>query len=233
MIEALSQQICERVISLTIAGSYHDLQSRVDEYAPQQAQMAMLFPNEMHALQCERYIKHHAVNNPTIVTCTVSLASSTVGAVERSRRIHWEQAELHAVLYPPDLYPLAKDFWQHTGYGISSRYAEFCLGRVDDLTLQPLPIDFERNHAYSAFSRRKDPMRVDEVEGISSQRAEDGRIKSILRRRIAKLASSSDNALEEKHVNIFSSGMSAISTIAQALQAIEGSEISLNIVAYG
>lgn len=195
--------------------------------------MAMLFPSEIHALQCERYIRNLAVNNPTIVTRTVSLALSTVGAVERSHRIHWEQAELHAVLYPSDLYPLAKDFWQHTGYGISSRYAEFCLRRVDDLRLQPPPIDPKRNHTYNAFSRRKDPMIVDEMKGVSSERAEDEKIKRSLRHRIAKLASSSDIALEEKHVHIFSSGMTAVSTIAQALQAIEGSKTTLNIVAYG
>lgn len=196
--------------------------------------MAMLFPGETHALQCERYLRHHAVNNPTILTRTVLLALSTVGAVEQYRRIHWEQAELHAVLYPPDLYPLAKDFWQHTGYGISSRYAEFCLGRIDDLSLQPPPLDStKRNHAYDAFVRRKDSVKVDEVEGTLSQRAEDGKVKSILRRRIAKLASSSENTPEEKDVYVFSSGMSAISTMAQALQAIEGSETSLNIVAYG
>ena len=32
-----------------------------------------------------------------------------------------------AVLFPADAYPTAKQFWQHTGLGISSRRAEHCL----------------------------------------------------------------------------------------------------------
>ncbi|KAG6334183.1 hypothetical protein ID866_4912 [Astraeus odoratus] len=35
--------------------------------------------------------------------------------------------ELHMVLFPADILPTAKQFWQHTGMGISSRLAEHCL----------------------------------------------------------------------------------------------------------
>lgn len=182
--------------------------------------MAMLFASEMHASQCKRYLKQHTRNTLRAITYTVSLASSTVGALEQ-HRIQWEHAELHAILYPPDLDPLAKGFWQHTGYGISSRYAKFCMEKVDDLRLQ-------------SPSRPKDPVNFDVVEGSSSQQAEDEKSKTVLRRRIAELASNSDIALKEKDVHIFSCGMSAISTVAQALQAIGGSETSPNVVvAYG
>lgn len=34
---------------------------------------------------------------------------------------------LFVLLYTPDQAPLAKSFWQHTGLGISSRMAEYCL----------------------------------------------------------------------------------------------------------
>ena len=36
-------------------------------------------------------------------------------------------ADLHMVLFPADFYPVAKEFYQHTGQGISSRLAENCL----------------------------------------------------------------------------------------------------------
>jgi cystathionine gamma-synthase len=35
--------------------------------------------------------------------------------------------ELHIVLFPTDAWPIAKQFWQHTGLGISSRLADYCL----------------------------------------------------------------------------------------------------------
>ncbi|KAJ1735564.1 Cystathionine gamma-synthase [Coemansia biformis] len=34
---------------------------------------------------------------------------------------------VHCVLLPEDLFPLAKQYWQHTGNGISARMAEYCL----------------------------------------------------------------------------------------------------------
>lgn len=35
--------------------------------------------------------------------------------------------ELHIALFPADAWPFAKQFWQHTGLGISSRLADYCL----------------------------------------------------------------------------------------------------------
>ncbi|KAI0070842.1 PLP-dependent transferase [Panus rudis PR-1116 ss-1] len=40
--------------------------------------------------------------------------------------------ELHIVLFPADSFPLAKQFWQHSGLGISSRLAERCLSMLPD-----------------------------------------------------------------------------------------------------
>ncbi|KAF7970538.1 hypothetical protein HWV62_23699 [Athelia sp. TMB] len=45
-------------------------------------------------------------------------------------------AELHIVLFPADAFPLAKQFWQHTGLGISSRLADHCLAM---LPAEPTP----------------------------------------------------------------------------------------------
>ncbi|TFK26083.1 PLP-dependent transferase [Coprinopsis marcescibilis] len=41
-------------------------------------------------------------------------------------------AELHIVLFPGDAFPVAKEFWQHSGLGISSRFAEKCLSLLPD-----------------------------------------------------------------------------------------------------
>ncbi|KAL4079644.1 pyridoxal phosphate-dependent transferase [Scleroderma citrinum] len=38
---------------------------------------------------------------------------------------------LHIVFFPEDIFPIAKQFWQHTGMGISSRLADYCLALLD------------------------------------------------------------------------------------------------------
>ena len=48
-------------------------------------------------------------------------------------------AELHIVLFPADKVQYAKAFWQHTGLGISSRYAEHCLSLLPEETVPASP----------------------------------------------------------------------------------------------
>jgi cystathionine gamma-synthase len=49
-------------------------------------------------------------------------------------------ADLHIVLFPAGAFPIAKQFWQHSGLGISSRRAEYCLSMLpDDLPLDKTP----------------------------------------------------------------------------------------------
>ena len=212
LIELLTRHVCEKV-----------------QHGSSSIQMAMVFPSRVHALQCLRYLTHHATNKcaMTISMRIVSLALKTPGTALQTSEIQWDQAECHAVLYPFHLYPLAKSFWQHTGFGISSRYAEFCLSRIDDLQIQQL--------LNPSTPEWEDPAAVSEEERacISTRATEDDEIKRTLRRRIAKLASGDKCALEEENVYLFPSGMGAISTIAQALHTIQKSENPLKVVAYG
>jgi cystathionine gamma-synthase len=41
-------------------------------------------------------------------------------------------ADLHIVLFPADIGPVARQFWQHAGLGISSRLAEHCLSMFSE-----------------------------------------------------------------------------------------------------
>lgn len=58
---------------------------------------------------------------------------------------------ISAVIFPKELFPIAKQYWQHSGDGVSSRRAEFCHGLfqegilVDKTTLKP-----ESNHYQKA-----------------------------------------------------------------------------------
>ena len=212
LIEILARHICEKV-----------------QGDSSLVQMAMVFPGKEHALQCERYLTHHATNNcaMNVSMRTVSLVLKTPDTALQTPGVQWEKAEIHAVLYPSHLDPLAKSFWQHTGFGISSRYAEFCLGRIDGLQIQTLP-------NLSALGR-EDSAEVGETKRFSpsTPAIEDEETKSTLRRRIARLTSGEKNAVEEKDVYLFPSGMSAISTIAQALHTIKNEKAPVEVVAYG
>lgn len=58
-------------------------------------------------------------------------------------------------LFPPDLFSLAKQFWQHTGLGISSRTADRCLTLLEspnnNASSKSQPMSFSpRNSRYSA-----------------------------------------------------------------------------------
>lgn len=46
--------------------------------------------------------------------------------------------ELHIVFFPAEAFPLAKQFWQHTGLGISSRQAERCLSMIKEESSSPI-----------------------------------------------------------------------------------------------
>ena len=70
---------------------------------------------------------------------------------------------LHIVLFPPDAFSVAKQFWQHSGMGISSRLAEHCLSILPEDTLRaggPSPPPTPRfqtkihNRHYSAKPRK-------------------------------------------------------------------------------
>ena len=47
-----------------------------------------------------------------------------------ARSSNQPSVELHIVLFPPEHASLAKSYWQHTGNGISSRLAEYCLSLI-------------------------------------------------------------------------------------------------------
>lgn len=70
-----------------------------------------------------------------------SLANSTLAKVSPS---------ISAVLFPVDAFPIAKQYWQHSGDGVSSRRAEFCHGLfqegilVDQSPLRPLSNGFQK-----------------------------------------------------------------------------------------
>ncbi|KAF9448126.1 PLP-dependent transferase [Macrolepiota fuliginosa MF-IS2] len=73
-------------------------------------EQCLLFPTQFIAAACRDFVAGRSAAQPRLVST----------------------ADLHVVLFPAHVLPIAKEFWQHTGLGISSRLAEKCLSRLLD-----------------------------------------------------------------------------------------------------
>jgi cystathionine gamma-synthase len=92
----------------------------------------MLFPSGRIAENARSFILHntpHPSHQPHIVQLSFPpVTSAKSGISTPSTAVH-----LFVLLYPLDTKDLAKAFWQHTGYGISSRMAEYCLLQLESV----------------------------------------------------------------------------------------------------
>ena len=94
-------------------------------------QKAIALPNRVAAQRCVDFIRARAPNADLLA---VNLAT-------HPRRRNVLRACVTVVIVPAAMFPVAKEYWQHTGDGISSRRAEFChnLLREGLLLAQDLP----------------------------------------------------------------------------------------------
>lgn len=98
---------------------------------------AVLFPSIQSASQCRDFIyaMHRRSGGVThapiriVRFCVIAHAApdGTTPESVQSGTSADTPIQLHCVLFPAELWPHAKSFWQHTGMGISSRLADECL----------------------------------------------------------------------------------------------------------
>lgn len=84
----------------------------------------MLFPTGKIASRCAGFIKTHAPDtistNLTIVELVLDTANPSSAGLQPLA------PTVAAVIFEPEAFPYAKQYWQHSGDGVSSRRAEFC-----------------------------------------------------------------------------------------------------------
>lgn len=104
----------------------------------------MLFPKQRIAEQCRSFIELRSSSNGTPVNARLLhlfICPENKPSDNNVIIAHHDSVDLHIVLFPADSYPVAKEFWQHTGQGISSRLAEKCLSLWPDDSLNaPSPV---------------------------------------------------------------------------------------------
>ncbi|KAH8592256.1 pyridoxal phosphate-dependent transferase [Bisporella sp. PMI_857] len=86
---------------------------------------AMLFPSTKTAQRCLQFIKAKA--SPSSPVDHVKIVDLVLDRSKTSSEILIKiSPAVSAVIYHKDLFPVAKQYWQHAGDGVSSRRAEFC-----------------------------------------------------------------------------------------------------------
>lgn len=89
-----------------------------------EGQNAMLFPSPNPARRCLEFMRSLDSSISPDQIKIIDLALDT-GREEAKKLVNLSPS-ISAVIFSVELFPLAKQFWQHSGEGISSRRAEFC-----------------------------------------------------------------------------------------------------------
>ena len=151
------------------------------------------------------------------------------GGGRMEKRVEWEKGEVYVVMYPEALKGHAKDFWQHTGWGISSRYAEALLARVDELRVRDdFPITKSLNGSCVHDGKPAVQERCNGDKGGPRAAARSAgiivdtttRAEAILRDRISQLASSDRQTVNPSDVSLYPTGMTAIASIAGVIKSL-------------
>ncbi|KAH8153722.1 uncharacterized protein LAJ45_02535 [Morchella importuna] len=110
---------------------------------------AMLFPSPGVAKQCKQFIKQRSKTIPAPNVRVIELVynkSKNPKTPKDSETPIW--SDLCAVLFPAEEFKCAKEFWQHSGDGVSSRRAEFCQREFEEGSLveKSLAAELEDNN---------------------------------------------------------------------------------------
>lgn len=96
----------------------------------------MLFPTPRVAKRCLDFILQRV--SPELATQIRTIDLTLDKSKQLSPDLKKLTSTISAVVYPAEVFPIAKQYWQHTGEGASSRRAEFCHGLFKDDLLIPL-----------------------------------------------------------------------------------------------
>lgn len=104
-------------------------------YAKTPGQQAMLFPNRAIALRCVDFLRGIAPADVLEGLDTAHLVLDTSNP--EAAPLKPINPTVSAVLFKPEAFSYAKQYWQHTGDGVSSRRAEFCHSLLSQGLLVP------------------------------------------------------------------------------------------------
>ncbi|KAI8950177.1 pyridoxal phosphate-dependent transferase [Xylaria longipes] len=133
-------------------------------------QSAMLFPTRRAAQRCADFLRDRAEQpSPVDVSILSLVLDPTKEFAEPLRSIC---PSVSAAVFPQGIFPIAKQYWQHSGDGVSSRRAEFCHGLFRDGLLvlddrSPSPRSPRQQKLRRGPKRYQRAASIDETEGTN------------------------------------------------------------------
>ncbi|KAJ2810494.1 Cystathionine gamma-synthase, partial [Coemansia sp. 'formosensis'] len=93
------------------------------------AERCVAFINDQAPKQCSEELAYKlpAPGQVRIVQHVAEPVNKKAAALDAIGRVLESPITIYCVFLPADLFPLAKQYWQHTGNGISARLADYCL----------------------------------------------------------------------------------------------------------
>jgi len=116
-------------IHLTI----QELQKEILRRHGRPGESVMLFPSVAAATRCQKFFYDKVAGLETDTVRLLQLEPNV-----SKKRVEIIFSGLSCVFFPKDSFSVAKQVWQHSGDGISSRRGEFCLKALRDGILQPV-----------------------------------------------------------------------------------------------
>ncbi|UPK91668.1 hypothetical protein LCI18_002603 [Fusarium solani-melongenae] len=170
---------------------------------------AMLFPACHLADMGKKYLQLHTDRPIVVVQITFNGSIRTPGILP-PQTPGSSAGDICAVVHPRELAVEAKVFWQHTGYGVSTRRATYWV-----------------EHAPFLNSGEREV-----VIDLPPKESQDA--KTTLQRRIGDLLSTETNKFVTNAVFLYPTGMSAISHTADAVRRLHGScKETLRVAVFG
>jgi len=117
----------------------------------------MLFPSKRIAEKARTFILDNSSPGGATTPHIAQLSFPPVTPIKAGVHTPSSAVHLFVLLYSLDHKDLAKAFWQHTGFGISSRMAEYCLLQLESVAR--LDDSFESSPAHTNGNRWTKPMR--------------------------------------------------------------------------
>ena len=194
----------------------------------------LILDSKQACQECRQFMKQRILVEMNKKKSDVRLIQFVLSEVGQESKDLQPPTILHLILFNKEYEKIAKAFWQHTGRGISSRFAEYCLVKLHILfpTLptqnRPLSTSSAKQHIKETKMHELDIVKKQEVEqtsvfveerfGRNLPISEASNCNLLLCKRIAGVLGDFDttsietrsNTVNESHVRLFPSGMSAI-----------------------
>lgn len=97
----------------------------------------VLFPSLNAAEHCREWLVNQSTTAGSLLPVRIARCPIPQESVTQTQACGIV-AEIHITLFPTHAFPLAKQFWQNVGMGISSRLAEYCLALLSKQSSQPI-----------------------------------------------------------------------------------------------